>query len=236
MDWIKRWGFLVFLVSLFGLFFYFELDHYLSFEQLKLHRVGMMRWTETHLIAALLLFVLIYMLAVAVSIPGAWFLTLTAGFLFGPALGFSIVILSATIGAFFVYLAVRFALRDWVSKRTTKWLKTMEKGFQKDAFSYLLFLRLVPLFPFWLVNIIPALLGVSPRIFVVATFLGIIPGSFVYVFVGHGMGHLFDANQTPNLAMLKDPTILLPLIALGFLALVPVIYRHFNQRNQNQKR
>ena len=230
MDLIKRWGLLLFLLILLGLFFYFDLYHYLSFEQLKLHRTALLSWTQSNLLLALLLFACIYMLAVAVSIPGAWFLTLTSGFLFGPMLGTAIVILSATIGAFCVYLAVRFALRDWVAGKTTKWLKAMEKGFQNDAFSYLLFLRLVPLFPFWLINIVPALLGVSSRVFLVATFLGIIPGSFVYVLVGNSMGHVFDANQTPSLEILKDPVVLLPLLALGLLALIPIIYRHFRQK------
>jgi uncharacterized membrane protein YdjX (TVP38/TMEM64 family) len=226
MHTIKRWGLLLFLTFLLGLFFYFELYHYLSFEQLKLHRVALMQWKQTHLLTALFGFALLYIIAVAISIPGAWFLTLTAGFLFGTTLGAFIVILSATMGAFCAYLAVRYALRDWFAARTTKWLKAMEKGFQTDSFSYLFFLRLVPLFPFWLVNIIPALLGVSPRVFVVATFLGIIPGSCIYVWVGHSMGYLFDANQTPSLTILKDPTISLPLLALGLLSLIPVIYRH----------
>ena len=230
MDLIKRWGLLVFLLILLGLFFYFGLYHYLSFEQLKLHRVELIDWTQNNLLLALLLFACIYMLAVAASIPGAWFLTLTSGFLFGPMLGTAVVILSATLGALFVYLAVRFALRDWVAEKTTKWLKAMEKGFQNDAFSYLLFLRLVPLFPFWLINIVPALLGVSTRVFLVATFLGIIPGSFVYVLVGNGMGHVFDANQTPSLAILKDPVVFLPLLALGLLALVPILYRRFKPK------
>jgi uncharacterized membrane protein YdjX (TVP38/TMEM64 family) len=227
---LKRWGLLVFLGCLFGLFFYFELYHYLSFEQLKLHRIDLMRWKQTHFITALFLFATIYMIAVAISVPGAWFLTLTAGFLFGPILGALIVISSATIGALLVYLAVRFALRDWVAQRTNQWLKYMEKGFQTDAFSYLLFLRLVPLFPFWLINIMPALLGVSPRVFVLATFIGIIPGSFIYVLVGHSMGYIFDANQTPNFTLFKDPMVLLPLMALGLLALIPVIYRYFKQK------
>ncbi len=232
MEWIKRWGLLVFLLILLLLFSYFDLYQYFSFEQLKLHRAELISWTQNNLSLALLTFAGVYILAVAVSIPGAWFLTLTSGFLFGPFIGTAVVVLSATLGAFCVYLAVRFALRDWVTEQTTKWLKKMEKGFQEDAFSYLLFLRLVPLFPFWLVNIVPALLGVSARTFVLATFLGIIPGSFVYVLVGHGMGHAFDANQTPSLAILKDPVVLLPLLGLGLLALVPMLYRKFKKKSE----
>ncbi|MDF1677353.1 MAG: TVP38/TMEM64 family protein [Legionellaceae bacterium] len=230
MAFIKRWGLLVFLLLLLGLFFHFDLYRYLSFEQLKLHRAVLIDWTQHYLLWALVIFAGIYILSVAISIPGAWFLTLTAGFLFGPFLGTAVVIISATLGAFCVYLAVRFALRDWVADKAAQWLKKMEQGFQGDAFSYLLFLRLVPLFPFWLVNIVPALLGVSSRVFLLATFLGIMPGSFVYVLVGNGMGHVFDANQTPSLEILKDPVVLLPLSALGVLALVPIIYRKLKKR------
>jgi uncharacterized membrane protein YdjX (TVP38/TMEM64 family) len=229
LKYVQRFGPILLLGLLFVIFFYFRLDSYLSFESLKLNRALLVTWTEQHHIASLLIFALIYMLAVAISIPGAWFLTLTAGFLFGPMLGTAVVICSATLGAFMVYLAVKYALRDWVATKTTRWLKSMEQGFQDNAFSYLLFLRLVPLFPFWLVNIVPALLGIPTRTYITATFIGIIPGSFVYVLVGNGLGHVFDANQTPNLAILKDPVILLPLIALALLALIPIIYKKFKK-------
>jgi uncharacterized membrane protein YdjX (TVP38/TMEM64 family) len=229
MDKIKRWGLLCFLLILLGLFFHFKLYAYLSFEQLKTHRAFLVAWTQTHLILALLFSALIYIVAVAASIPGAWFLTLITGFLFGPILGTLVVVFSATMGAFLVYLAVKFALRDWVAQKTTKWLKLMEKGFQENAFAYLFFLRLVPVFPFWLINIIPALLGISVRTFIAATFLGIIPGSFIYVLVGNSLGHVFDTNQPPNLEILKDPILFLPLIALGLLTLLPILYRRFKQ-------
>jgi uncharacterized membrane protein YdjX (TVP38/TMEM64 family) len=235
MYWIKRWGLLSFLLVLMGLFFYFRIYDYLSFDTLKLYRMDLIAWRQAHLISALFLFALFYVLATAISVPGAWFLTLLAGFLFGPVLGSILVIFSATLGAFVVYLAVKFALRDWIAKKNTYWLKRMEQGFQENAFSYLLFLRFVPLFPFWLVNLVPALLGVPARIFVMATFLGIIPGTVVYVLVGNSMGHVLDMNQTPNLSVLfKDPMVLFPLLALGLLALVPIIYRYIKNINTNR--
>lgn len=117
-------------------------------------------------------------------------------------------------------------------KKTSRWIKGMEQGFKDNAFSYLLVLRLVPLFPFWLVNIVPALLGVSKRTFVFATFMGIIPGSFVYVLVGNGLGHIFDANQTPDLSIIFDAKVLLPLLGLALLSLLPVVYK-FVKRKKN---
>ena len=111
----------------------------------------------------------------------------------------------------------------------------MRDGFQENAFSYLLFLRLVPIFPFWVVNIIPALLGVSATTFIVATFFGIIPGSVVYVLVGHGLSHLFASNQTPNLRLIFEPTVLYPLLALAALSLLPVIYQKIFKNKKGMK-
>ncbi len=227
---LRRFGPLLILSLILFLFFYLHLDNYLSFESLKSNRTVLMAWTTTHLALSLGAFFVVYVISVAASIPGAWFLTLVAGFLFGPALGTGIVVISASMGALIIFLAVKYAFRDWFTEKTSRWLKAMEHGFQVNAFSYLLFLRFVPLFPFWLVNIIPALLGVQTQTFFVATLLGIIPGSLVYVLVGHGLGHVFDANQTPNLVLIKDPVVLLPLIALGALALVPIIYRQLKNR------
>jgi len=232
---VKRWGLLAILSVLLGLFFYFHLYRYLSFDSLKMHRLVLINWTHQHYFQTIVSFMVIYTLSVAISIPGALFLTLMAGFLFGPLTGTLVVISSATLGAFIVFMAVELALREWVLKRASKWLQVMEKGFQKNAFSYLLFLRLVPIFPFWLVNIVPALLGISKRIFVIATFVGIIPGSFVYVLVGNGLGHIFDTNATPNLSIIFDPDVFIPLLALAFLSLVPVGYKYFKDKKKKNR-
>ncbi|MDF1684941.1 MAG: TVP38/TMEM64 family protein [Legionellaceae bacterium] len=232
LKYIKRWAPLTILIILLALFLRFQLYHYLSFESLKLHRVSLLAWTDQHLILAILSFMLMYIIGVASSMPGAFFLTFIGGFLFGPFLGTLTVVISATLGAIFVYLAVKLAFREWVAKRNAQWLKSMEQGFKKNALSYLLFLRLVPVFPFFLVNIIPALLGVPLSTFIIGTFFGIIPGSFIYVLVGNGLGHVFDTNSTPNISILTDPALLGPLIGLALLALVPMVYRHIQQRRQ----
>lgn len=226
MKHMKRWGLLVLLSGLLGVFFYFHLYRYLSFDNLRMHRMILVAWAHQHFFQAISGFMVFYTLVVAISVPGAVILTLIAGFLFGPLFGTIAVVISATLGAFIVFMAVELALREWVAKKAAKWLQIMEQGFQKNAFSYLLFLRLVPLFPFWLVNIVPALLGISKQTFVIATFVGIIPGSFVYVMVGNGLGHVFDANKTPNLSIIFDPEVLIPLSALAFLSLLPVVYKY----------
>src|SRR3990167_1347136 len=233
IKYIKHWVLLAILIVLLSLFFYFRLYRYLSFESLKSNRELLLAWSQRYYAWIVLGFMAIYIIVVACFIPGATFLTLTSGFMFGIGLGTLLVIVSATIGAFIVFLAVELALREWVAKKTLKWLKLMEQGFQRNAFSYLLFLRLVPLFPFWLVNIIPALLGVSKRTFVIATFIGIIPGSFVYVLVGNGLGRVFDANEAPNLGIIFDPKVFFPLLALALLSLVPVIYKTIQRRQDS---
>lgn len=227
LKYIKRWAPLTSLLILLAMCMHFQLYHYLSFESLKKHRSILLNFTQQHQLLAIISFMLAYIIGVASSMPGAFFLTIIGGFLFGPFQGTLMVVISATLGAVLVYLAVKLALRDWVAKRHARWLKAMEQGFKQNALSYLLFLRLVPIFPFFLVNIIPALLGISLRVFMLGTFFGIIPGSLVYVLVGHGLGHVFDTHSTPNLSILTDPTLLGPLVALALLALVPIAYQKF---------
>lgn len=226
---IKRFAPLGLLIIGLLIFFYFDLGRFLSFEALKANRDYVLQWTHDHFILALLSFFLIYTVAVAVSIPGATFLTLASGFLFGTILGTLVAVTSATMGALIVFLAVRTALEPWLAKKTGRWVEKMRMGFQQDAFQYLLILRLVPLFPFWVVNIVPGLLGVSVRTFFITTFLGIIPGTFVYVLLGNGLGYLFDRDQTPNLAIIFEPQVLIPLIALAVLSCIPMLYKKFKR-------
>ncbi|WBV63944.1 VTT domain-containing protein [Legionella pneumophila 130b] len=111
------------------------------------------------------------------------------------------------------------------SKRASGWVKRMRSGFKDNAFSYLLTLRLIPLFPFWVINIVSAVLGVSASTFIIATFIGIIPGSIVYVSVGNGLGELFAASLQPNLGIIFEPKFILPLLGLAALSLIPVFYK-----------
>ncbi len=207
------------------LFFYFHLDKYLSFTSLQKHRNFLHLWTSQHAILAPLIFILIYIIAVAISIPGAVFLTLIGGFLFGIVMGSLYVVISATIGSTILFLAARTAFNSFFALKTKPWLQKMEKGFQQNALHYLLFLRLVPLFPFWIVNIVPALLNVRLKTFLIATFFGIIPGTMVYVSVGNGLDTLFQSGQTPEVSIIFKPAILLPLMGLAILSVIPVFYK-----------
>lgn len=224
---LARWFFLGIFLLLIAMVLYFHLYRYLSFQTLQHYRYQLIAWTAQHYALTVISFIVIYMLAVALSVPGAVFLTLTGGFLFGMVWGTLYAVVGATLGAMFIFLLVKSLFGEWLAKRAHGWVAKMEQGFRQNAFSYLLMLRLIPIFPFWLVNIVPALLNVKLRTFIYATAIGIIPGSFVYAWVGHGMGYLLDRNQAPNLSIILTPPILLPLLALALLSLVPVIYQRW---------
>jgi uncharacterized membrane protein YdjX (TVP38/TMEM64 family) len=201
------------------------LADYLSFEQLKENRSRLLDFVDRHALLAPLLFMAIYAAVIALSIPGGAVLTLTGGFLFGIALATLYVVVAATAGASLVFLAAKTALGDSLRAKAGPWLRRMEAGFRENALNYLLFLRLIPIFPFWLVNLVPAFLGVPFPTFVIATLLGIIPGTLVYASVGNGLGAVFEAGQSPDLGIIFRPAILLPIIGLAVLAVLPVAYR-----------
>jgi uncharacterized membrane protein YdjX (TVP38/TMEM64 family) len=232
MSNIKRFIPLTLLIIGLALFFYFKLYRYLSFTQLKAHRDWLLQWTKTHYALAVLAYFVIYIVAVAISIPGAIFLTLTGGFLFGILFGTLYTVIAATLGATLLFISVKTAFGTWFANKANTWVSRMQQGFQKNAFYYLLFLRLIPLFPFWAVNIVPALLNMRLRSFILATFIGIIPGSLVYVALGNGLQDLFATNQTPNLSIIFKPTILLPILALAVLSLVPILYKKMSSRTK----
>ena len=222
---ILRWLPLFIILVALGFIIYFRLYEYLRFSMLQQNYQQLQYWTAQYYLLVVLAFIAIYIIAVAVSIPGATILTLAGGFLFGILPGTIYVVMSATIGACIIFLAVKTALGKWLSQKAGGWISRMEKGFQKNAFNYLLFLRLVPLFPFWAINIVSALLDVRFRVFVIATFFGIIPGTVVYISVGNGLGSILRANQIPNLAIIFQPVILIPILALALLSLVPILYK-----------
>ncbi len=202
-----------------------HLDRYLTFDALAANRSWLLSHVaETPTLAALA-FAAVYVAAVTFSLPGSSILTMSAGFLFGVYLGTAMAVVAATIGATFLFLIARSSFGELLRGRTVGVLQTFKDGFQKNAFNYLLSLRLVPLFPFWLVDLAAAFLDVPPRTFVVGTFLGIIPGAAVYASLGNGLGEILDQGRKPDLGILFSSNILIPLLALAALSLVPIGYR-----------
>jgi uncharacterized membrane protein YdjX (TVP38/TMEM64 family) len=224
--------FLPLLVLLAGFiaFFALRLDRYVSFDALREHRGTLLDWVGAHRLSAALVFIALYAAAIATSIPGGLVLSVAGGFLFGTWLGAVYIVIGATAGATALFLAARSALRDPLAARAGPYLKKMEEGFREDAFHYLLVLRLIPLFPFWLVNLVPALLGVPLRVYVAATVIGIIPGTVVFSSVGNGLGAIFDQGGTPDAGILLRFEVLGPLLGLAALALLPVAYKKLRAR------
>jgi uncharacterized membrane protein YdjX (TVP38/TMEM64 family) len=207
------------------LFFAFGLDSYLSFDALRENRDHLTTFVADNLATAALLYAVAYIVVVAFSLPAGALLSLAGGFLFGTATGSVLTVIGATIGATLLFLAAKTALAGVLREKAGAAVQRMRKGFQANAFSYLLFLRFVPLFPFWLVNLVPALLNVRLPVYILATFIGIIPGTVVYVSVGNGLGAVLDAGEDPDLGVIFQPEIFWPLIGLAVLSLAPILYK-----------
>ncbi len=224
---IKRLAPLAVLVLGTAAFFAFGLDDYVSFETLREHRHFLMTFVEQQGLVAVAVFVVAYAVSTALSLPGGALLSVTGGFLFGSLFGAFWIVIGATIGATAVFLAAKTALGDALRRRAGAFLLKMEAGFKENAFSYMLVLRLVPLFPFFIVNLVPAFLGVSLRIYVIATFIGIIPGAFVFATVGAGLGSVFDANESFSLSGVLTPQVIAALVGLSLLSLLPIVFKKF---------
>jgi uncharacterized membrane protein YdjX (TVP38/TMEM64 family) len=216
-----------------ALFLLFGLERYFSFEMLSRNHAQLTAWVAANSVLAVVLFVLAYALVVAFSLPIAIIITPLGGFLFGIWMGATLSVIGATVGSVAVFLAARSALHELFHARAGATLARFEEGFRRDAFSYLLFLRLVPVFPFWLVNIVPALLGMRLGPYTLATLIGIIPAAIVYASVGASFGLLFDQGDKPDLAIIFEWRFLLPLVGLGVLALVPVLYARLRERKSS---
>ncbi len=223
---------LVILLTVVAAAFAFRIDRYLALDALRENRAALLAFVESNRLTAALGFMLAYAGVVALSLPGASIMTLTGGFLFGVGLGSSLTVVGATVGAAILFLIARSALGDVLRQRAGPFLSRMADGFSKDSFSYLLFLRLVPAFPFWAVNLAPALLGMRLAPFVAATALGIIPGTTVYSAFGAGLGRVFDAGGEVNLKAVFSPVLIAALVGLGVLSLLPIALRRLRERRQ----
>ncbi len=211
-------------------FFALGFGRYLSFEALSAHRVDLLAFVADYGALAVLVFMVCYAAVIAFSVPGGAVMTITAGFLFGTALGTVYVVIAATIGSTALFLAARTALGDTLRQRAGPALQKMETGFQENALSYLLFLRLIPIFPFWLVNLVPAFLGVPFRTYVIGTFFGIIPGTLAFSFFGASVGELLDSSEAFSVSLILTPQLWAALIALALIALLPIAYKKWKSR------
>lgn len=220
------------LVAGLGLFFALGLDEKVSFTWLASNYADIKASVASQRLIAWVVFFLLYTVAVAFSLPIASLLTLAGGAVLGWP-GFVLVVTAATLGAFILFLAARGAFAEALARKAGPFMTKINDGFNTSPFFWLLALRLIPAFPFWAVNIAPALLGMKTRDYLLATALGIAPGSFVYIWVGRGFDTVLARGEVPDISILADPAILLPLAALGGLALVPVLIQSLRRRKES---
>lgn len=227
--------------------------HYISLQSLAEHRLALQNLVANNYVLSVLAYLAVYTTAIALLFPTAAALTLTGGFLFGWRIGCPLTVIAATSGATIVFLLARTALGEPLARRAGPWLCKVRSGFRKDALTYLLFLRLVPAFPFWFMNLAPALLGVPLRDFVIATALGIIPGSLAFSFIGSGLDAVLIKHHQAYLDCLAQvpspdthcrfnlsprafvtPELIVALILLGVIAILPVIVKRLWKSKANR--
>jgi uncharacterized membrane protein YdjX (TVP38/TMEM64 family) len=209
----------------------FGLQQDLSWASLSRHQAELLAIVAARPVEVGAAYVAIYAATVAFSVPEGALVTIAGGLLFGTALGGTLAIIAASIGAVILFLAARYAFADLVAARAAPFMARIRPGIERDGFLYLLALRLVPLFPFWLLNLVAAACGMRLLPFTAATMLGIVPGTFVYASLGAGLADVLASGGTPDFAMIFAPRILLPLLGLAALTLLPVGWRAFKSRD-----
>ncbi len=203
---------------------------YLSFEALSENREALLGWRDSNYLAAVAVFGLLYVLMVAFSVPGGAWLTIGGGFLFGTVPATSIVVLAATVGATAIFLAAKHGLGDMLRDKASGWLRKFEDGVRDNDISFMLVMRLVPAVPFFIANLAPAFLGVRTRTYIWTTLIGIIPGTAVYASIGAGLGEVFERGESPDLGVIFEPHVFLPLLGLAALGALPSIVKLIRAR------
>lgn len=247
----RRWLPLIVIAGLMVVAFAMGWHKLLSFKTIGMNYERLQLFIANHVLAALLLYVLAYVIVVALSLPGGLVMTLGGGLLFGWKLAAPATVIGATIGATIIFLVARSSFGETLTSKAGPWIARLQAGFKENALSYMLFLRLVPAFPFWLVNLAPALLNVPLRTFVVGTLLGIIPATAAFSVAGAGLGSVVEAQNALHKACLAkghaNPDIACPysidtsalitkelIVAfalLGIVALIPVAIKQWSKRH-----
>ncbi len=224
--------FLILLVCLSGLM------KYLNFDTLKTYRLHLLNLVHDHLINASLTFIGLYALSTALSLPVGGIFTLAAGFLFPLPIAFTCSIVGATMGSFILFLVAQTTLKTVLRDRVLFFLKKMSVGIKEHTISYLLFLRFIPVIPFWLVNLIPIFFKIHWYTYLWTTFIGVMPGSFIFNYAGIGLGKIFDSNKPFSLNLIFNKQLKIALILLAVFALIPIFckkwLKKFNKHNSNE--
>jgi uncharacterized membrane protein YdjX (TVP38/TMEM64 family) len=205
------------------------LPQQVSWASLARNQAALGAWVASHPLAAPAIYAAIYAVTVALSLPESAVLTVAGGLLFGTLTGGLLAVLGATCGAIALFAAVRYHLADAIAARGGRFLERLRAGLEHDGFSYLLAIRVIPAFPFWLVNLAAPLSGMRLVPYATATLIGILPATFIYASIGSGIGAVLAMGGRPDLGMIFQPHILGPLVGLGVLSLLPVAWRHWKR-------
>lgn len=203
---------------------------YLSWETLAGNRDALVAWRDENIVRAALVYLVCYAVVVAFSVPGAAWMTIAGGFVFGIVPATLITTVAATLGATAIFLAARTSFRDTLRARAGGWLKRLDRELEEGEISFLLVIRLVPVVPFFIANLAPAFLNVRLVNFVWTTFVGIIPGTAVYSSIGAGLGGVIERGERPDPGIVFEPYVLGPLLGLAALAALPVVVRKWRRR------
>ncbi len=211
---------------------FFTLGDYLTFETLREHRETLIAFRDANYLLMSLIFVGVYTVIVTFSLPGAAVASITGGFLFAMFPGTLYNLLAATMGASGIFLAARFGLGAKLAAKmeaSEGAVKKVKDGIDENQWSVLFMMRLVPVLPFFVANLIPAFVGVPLHRFVISTFFGIIPGTLVFTSIGNGLGEVFAAGETPDLGLIFAPHIILPILGLAALSALPMVIKFFSK-------
>jgi uncharacterized membrane protein YdjX (TVP38/TMEM64 family) len=248
---LRRFAPLLVIVLAMAAVFATGAHRHVSLETLVRHRMTIDAFIEAHIVLAVAIFIGVYIVAVALSMPGALLLTISGGILFGTLLGAAATVVGATTGATVIFLVAKSAAGEGLVRRAGPLAVKLAEGFRSDAFNYLLFLRLVPAFPFFLINLVSAFAGVRLPAFVAATFIGIIPATVAFAFLGAGLDSVITAQEQPyraclaagradcrvalDLTTIITPQLLAALAALGVIALLPVVVKRLRARGASSR-
>lgn len=220
----------LFVIIIFMIISYFlGLFDAASFDAIKANRDQIQNFVQTHKVTSPFIFIALYAIFVALSLPGAIFFTLIGGFIFPFPLSALYVVIGATLGAIGIFLAAKTSIGAYLRKKFGKSLEKLHRGFEKNAMSYLLFLRFVPIFPFWLVNIASSLFNIKLFTFTWTTFVGIIPGSLVFTYAASSINSIFDESSAFSIEHIFTLKIKIALALLGVFALLPIFLKRFKR-------
>ena len=247
---LKQYAPLLIIVGLMAFAFSQGWHKYLTLKELALNLETLQTFLAQNYLSAILAYIGIYIVVTALSIPGGAAITIAGGLLFGWFVGTLSTVVGATIGATLIFLAAKTSLGELLKAKAGPWLKQLEQGFEENATSYMFFLRLVPAFPFWLVNLAPAFLGVKLSTFMFTTFFGIIPGTLAFSYIGQGLESVISAQKQSyencvaakgadggcvfglDASSLITPHLIIALVLISLVALIPVIIKRLKTRNQ----